>query len=263
MSYWVFLLVSLVACSVGFHAYMWFFSVGYGLAIAAIGAALAIAYHGGMGLPEWLACILLFVYGCRLSGYLLIRERKSAAYRKVLNPELDRSKRMPIYAKFALWVTCALLYTLMTIPLYFRLQNGVPADAMLWIGLIVMACGIALEALADLQKSAAKRKNSRRFVDTGLYRFVRCPNYLGELTIWVGMLLTGTTALKGVWQWVLAILGFVLIAWVMFSGARRLELRQDKNYGADPEYQKYVRTVPILIPFVPLYSVKKYKFLVA
>lgn len=49
----------------------------------------------------------------------------------------------------------------------------------------------------------------------------------------------------------------------MFSGTRWLELRQDKNYGSDPEYQKYVRTVPIIIPFVPLYSVKKYKFLVA
>lgn len=60
-----------------------------------------------------------------------------------------------------------------------------------------------------------------------------------------------------------AILGFVSIVWIMFSGARRLEMRQDRNYGADPEYQKYVRTVPILIPFVPLYSVKKCKFLVA
>jgi steroid 5-alpha reductase family enzyme len=66
-----------------------------------------------------------------------------------------------------------------------------------------------------------------------------------------------------VWQWALSLLGFALITWVMFSGARRLELRQDKNYGADPEYQEYVRTVPILIPFIPLYSVKKYKFLAA
>ena len=59
------------------------------------------------------------------------------------------------------------------------------------------------------------------------------------------------------------LLGYALIIWVMFSGARRLEIRQDKNYGNDPEYQKYVRTVPIILPFVPLYSVKKYKFLVA
>jgi hypothetical protein len=49
----------------------------------------------------------------------------------------------------------------------------------------------------------------------------------------------------------------------MFSGARRLEIRQDRNYEKDPEYRKYVKTVPILIPFIPLYSVKKYTFLVA
>ena len=53
------------------------------------------------------------------------------------------------------------------------------------------------------------------------------------------------------------------IIFVMFSGARRLEIRQDKNYGKDPEYQKYVTTVPILLPFIPLYSVKKHKWLVA
>ena len=263
MSYWIVLLVSLLASAVGFHMYIWFFSVGYGLSIAVIGAALAAGFHRGMALPEWLACALLFVYGLRLGGYLLLRERKSAAYRQVLSPEMDRSKRMPFYAKLALWVTCGVLYTLMTIPLFFRLKNGAEPDAMLWIGLAVMACGILIEAAADLQKTAAKRRNSRRFVDSGLYRFVRCPNYLGELLLWLGMLLTGTTALRGAGQWILALLGFLLITWVMFSGARRLELRQDRNYGADPEYQRYVASVPILLPFVPLYSVKKYKFLVA
>lgn len=52
------------------------------------------------------------------------------------------------------------------------------------------------------------------------------------------------------------------IVYVMFSGARRLELRQDRTYGADPEYQAYVAKVPSLLPFVPLYSVKKHKWLV-
>ena len=263
MSFFVVLLVSLLASSVGFRMYIWFFSVGYGLSIAAIGAALAIGFHSALAAPEWIACILLFVYGLRLGGYLLIRELKSAAYRNVLRPEMDRSRKMPFGAKLALWVTCGLLYALMTSPLFFRLKNGAAADAMLWIGLAVMACGVALESLADLQKTRAKRKNSRRFVDSGLYRFVRCPNYFGELLIWLGMLLTGTTALKGFWQWAPALLGFALIVWVMFSGARRLELRQDRNYGADPAYREYVRTVPIIIPFVPLYSVKKYRFLVA
>ena len=56
---------------------------------------------------------------------------------------------------------------------------------------------------------------------------------------------------------------FLYIIFVMFSGARRLEIRQNKNYGKDPEYQKYVKSVPILVPFIPLYSEEKYKFLVA
>ena len=168
MRYWMVRLVSLLASSVGFHMYIWFFSVGYGLSIAAIGAVLAVGFHARMALPEWIGCLLLIVYGLRLGGYLLYREMKSAAYRKVLSPELERSRKMPIVAKLALWVTCALLYTLMTLPLYFRLANGAAPDAMLWIGLAVMACGMALECLADLQKSAAKKKNSRRFVDTGL-----------------------------------------------------------------------------------------------
>lgn len=263
MTLWGILIVSLLCCSVGFYMYIWFFSVGYGLAIAGIGAALLAGFHEGVTLPEILMCLLLIAYGLRLGGYLLIREKKSAAYRKVLSPEMERSKKMPIGAKLGIWVTCGILYTLMTSPLFFRLHNGAAADAMLWIGLLLMACGVLLELAADLQKSAAKKKNSRRFVDTGIYRFVRCPNYLGEILLWTGMLLSGVTVLEGAFQWILALLGYALILWIMFSGARRLEIRQDQNYGKDPEYQKYVRSVPIILPFVPLYSVKKYKFLVA
>ena len=48
----------------------------------------------------------------------------------------------------------------------------------------------------------------------------------------------------------------------MFSGARRLELRQDRTYKDDKDYQEYIKKTPILIPLIPLYSVKKYKWLV-
>lgn len=263
MHYCVVLLVSLLFSAVGFYMYIYFFSVGYGLAVAAIGVTLAVLFRAGLGIGELLTCLLLVVYGLRLSGYLLIREIKSFAYRKVLNPELERSRKMSLGPKLAIWVSCALLYTLETIPLYFRLKNGAPADAMLYIGFAVMACGLGLETCADLQKNAAKKKAPYAFVSTGLFSFVRCPNYLGELFIWLGMLLQGTTALRGFGQWALALLGYALIVYIMFSGARRLEIRQNKNYGNDPAYRAYARRTPILIPFVPLYSVEKYKWLVA
>ena len=126
-----------------------------------------------------------------------------------------------------------------------------------------MLFGIVFESIADIQKNKAKKINSRRFVDTGLYRIVRCPNYLGEMIFWTGVLISSIGAATGIGQWAVVLVGYAGIIFVMFSGARRLEIRQNKNYGNDPEYQKYVKTVPIMVPFVPLYSVEKYKWLVA
>ena len=61
----------------------------------------------------------------------------------------------------------------------------------------------------------------------------------------------------------LTLIGYAVIIFVMSSGICRLETRQGKNYGKESECQKYVKTVPNLLPFVPMYSLEKYKWLVA
>ena len=261
--YLIVLLTGLIFSACGFYMYIYFFSLGYGFSIAAIGAVMLFIFRGSLTWGTVLQCLLFMVYGIRLGGYLLIREMKSPAYKKVLNPELTRSRQMGMVPKVSIWISCALLYTLEVSPVFFRLKNGDGTGGTVIAGLIIMALGICLEMAADLQKSAAKKKNPYRFVDTGLYRIVRCPNYLGELLLWLGVLISGIGSLHGILQWSVAALGFILIVYIMFSGARRLEIRQDRNYALDPEYLKYIKTVPILIPFVPLYSVKKYSFLVA
>ena len=39
--------------------------------------------------------------------------------------------------------------------------------------------------------------------------------------------------------WILfaAAAGYICIVYIMFGGARRLEIGQNRNYGSDPEYQ--------------------------
>lgn len=261
--YLILLLTGLVFSACGFYMYIYFFSLGYGFSIAAIGAAMLLMFRGALSPGTVLQCLLFIIYGIRLGGYLLIREMKSPAYKKVLSPEMTRSRQMGLVPKVSIWVSCAILYTLEVSPVFFRLKNGDGTNRAVITGLIIMACGFCLEMAADLQKTAAKKKDPYRFVDSGLYRIVRCPNYLGELLFWLGVLISGIGSLHGPLQWSVAALGFIMIVYIMFSGARRLEIRQDRNYGDDPEYQKYVKTVPILLPFVPLYSVKKYGFLVA
>ena len=48
----------------------------------------------------------------------------------------------------------------------------------------------------------------------------------------------------------------------MLSGAKRLEKRQNKNYGEDPEYQAYLKKTPIVFPLIPLHHLEQIKFIV-
>ncbi len=253
--------VTLAVSAIGFRYYIWFFSVGYGFSVCAVGMLLLALFRDADVVPLIL-CLLLIIYGARLGGYLFLRERKIKGYNDRVKDEIKDSKSVPIGGKIAIWMSCAILYVLQTSPIFFRLLSGTGTDAWCVAGAVVMVAGFTLEMLADIQKQSAKKKNPSRFCDTGLYRFVRCPNYLGEMLFWAGALISGIGSVTG-WQWLLVALGFILISYVMFSGARRIETRQNKSYSNDQEYQKYVKTVPILLPFVPLYTLEKYTFLVA
>ena len=259
---WLFL-AAMVISSIGFKNYVWFISLGYGFSIAGEGLLMLILYGQTLSLGTIICCVLFILYGLRLGGYLAIRELKSSSYKKNMTGEIKDGKTVPFGVKIAIWVTCAALYVTQVSGVFYRLVNEAGTNVWTYIGAVVMVLGVSLESAADIQKNNAKKVNPRRFVDTGLYRIVRCPNYLGEMIFWTGVLLSGIGGVKTVGQWIVVAVGYIGIIFVMFSGARRLEIRQNKNYGTDPEYQKYVTTVPILLPFIPLYSVEKYKWLVA
>lgn len=262
MNFLILMAIALVVSSVGFYKYVYFISLGYGFSIAAFGIAMPILFAGELSVGTVIACLLFVVYGLRLGGYLLIRELKSVSYRNTMKKEIKDGSTMKMAAKVSIWISCALLYVLQVSPVLYRLENEGGTDVVCMIGAIIMACGIILESMSDSQKSRAKAQNPGRFCDSGLFKIVRCPNYLGEVIFWTGVFVSGVNVLHGALQWIAASFGYVCIVYIMFGGARRLEIRQNKNYGADPEYQEYVKKTPILLPFIPLYSVEKYKWLV-
>lgn len=263
---WLLLGISLAVSAVGWLYFIYFFSIGYGLSIAALATASLIIFTNALSLPMTLLLATLIVYGIRLATYLFLRERRSASYKKILY-QPDNTKRRPLFAMFIIWFSCALLYIGQISPATFYLYNAQHSiavnSAWAWVGAIITMLGVAIESIADAQKSAAKRKLSNRFVDTGLYRMVRCPNYFGEILMWTGCFIVcfGCSCTAG--QWIIASLGYIGIIYVMFSGARRLEMRQAESYGNDPEFRAYVKRTPLLIPLVPIYSVAKHKWLKA
>ena len=260
---WALLALALIISSIGFYKYVYFISLGYGFSIAGMGVLMLILFRETLTVAPVITCILFIVYGLRLGLFLLVRELKSSAYNKTMKKEIKDGSTMKFGVKCAIWITCAILYVLQVLSVFYRQINGEGTDTFCIVGACIMAFGIIFESASDFQKSRLKKKNPNRFCDTGLFRIVRCPNYLGEVIFWTGVLVTGLNILATPGQWILVLLGYIGIVFVMFSGARRLELRQNRNYGSDPEYQAYVKKVPILIPLIPLYSVEKYKFLVA
>ena len=254
-------------CAVGFKKFVWFLSIGYGFAIAGGSIAiLIIALAGGWTRNlAWLAILqtLLFVaYGARLSGFLLYRELKNKAYQKTLNEDAGGDKKMPIFVLIAIWICVSALYVAQLSPMYFRYFN-------LWnfrygkdivlpiIGMVISVIGLCIEALADKQKSDQKKKNPNMVATEGLYKIVRCPNYFGEITFWVGVFVAGISGLRFWLQWVVAIVALIAIVYIMFNGAQRLEKRQNARYGKDPAYRKYVESTPIILPLLPIYHLNK------
>ena len=148
-------------------------------------------------------------------------------------------------------------------PVFFRLQNGLQEAYAGWLyaGIVVVAVGFLLQTVADAQKNRAKKENPKTFCSRGLFKMVRCPNYFGEIIVWTGVFVSSLPCLSGWFQIAFSLAGYIGIVYVMFGSTRRLELRQNKNYGSDPAYQEYVRTTPVLIPLIPLHSVAEWKWL--
>ncbi len=256
----LFFVVSLVLCAVGFYKYVYFMSIGYGLSVAGIGVTMAILCLLGK-LPasplHYVFFALFVIYGIRLSGFLLIREMKSVAYQKTLKEASGDEKSMPIFVKIAIWICVSALYVTQTSAVFFRLYNGGEVTACLYVGIVISVLGILLEACADQQKSAQKKKRPDMVATKGLYKIVRCPNYFGEIIFWTGVFVSSLDILQGVGQWIMVIFAYICIVFIMFNGAQRLEKRQMARYKNNAEYQQYVNKTPILIPLLPIYHLNK------
>lgn len=261
----ILLAVCAVMCAVGFYKFVYFLSIGYGFAIAGGGIAIFVMYLvNPTATPIWLVLIqmvLFIAYGARLSGFLLVREFKNISFKKtdVAKDTLAKNneKKMPIFVLATIWIFVSILYVAQVSPMLFRYTNGAEDMIVPIVGFVISIFGLVLETIADNQKSAQKKERPNMVATKGLYKIVRCPNYLGEITFWTGIFVSGVTAYATVGQWITAVLAYIAIVYIMFNGAQRLEKRQMERYGDDEEYNTYANKTPIIIPLLPIYHLNK------
>ncbi|MBN1873299.1 MAG: DUF1295 domain-containing protein [Anaerolineae bacterium] len=257
--------VALVITSIGFYRLLYFINIGYAFAIVGMVIVTLIRYVGNLSLVSVLQNVFLILWGLRLGIYVTKREFQ-AAYSKQKREIHEGLAGVPWGIKIVIWVSVSILYVLMFLPSLFRLIELPETTS--WIlhfsqgaGLFLMGSGLILEAIADKQKSDFKAVHPKQYCDVGLYRWIRCPNYFGEILFWVGNWVVGIMFYTTSIQWIASLIGVICIVWIMMGSTKRLEKAQDGRYGDRPEYQQYIRSVPVLFPFVPVYSLKEIRVL--
>ena len=253
--------LTLLFTAIGFRNPVYFVSIGYAFSIFAMALVTIILFHQQITILSLLHNLLLILWGLRL-GIFLLRREFQPSFQKQARQTTDQYTGIGLARKFVIWLGVSFLYGLMFLPGFVSAANsqpGVPSGAIIvqGSGLLLMAGGLAIEVLADWQKSGYKTRYPKAFCNVGLYRWVRCPNYFGEILFWLGNWVMGIAFYSTSLLWIGSLIGLVCIILIMFGSTRRLERAQDQRYGDLPEYQQYIRTVPVLFPYVPVYTLKK------
>ncbi len=214
-----------------------------------ITVALGSALLASADARGWLIAALVTIWAVRLGSFLFVRVKQDGRDGRFDELKISFPRFLMVWTLQGLWVTLTLAAGMAAITSTER----APLGALAWIGVAVWAFGFVVEAVADAQKRAFRKREDREkdFITDGLWAWSRHPNYFGEIVLWAGIALIAAEVLSG-WQWVTMISPvFVYVLLTRISGVPLLEARGKKRWGEDPEYQAYRRNVPVLWPRPP------------
>jgi steroid 5-alpha reductase family enzyme len=161
------------------------------LLITAFSAYLSPAFPN-FTTSQHLICVMQAVWAGRLGAFLFYRFTKVGADSR-FNKVRDQPFQFLIY-----WVVQAVWIFLCCLPMLVLLSQQPSRRASLapmsfsqYLGLAMFATGFLIEAIADQQKLNFKlnTRNRDQFIRSGLWSFVRFPNYAGEILLQLGMAL--------------------------------------------------------------------------
>lgn len=193
-----------------------------------------------------LLTVLIVVWAVRLGSFLFLRIRRAGKDDRfdALKPSFWRF--LNVWTLQGLWVsfTAGAAWAAMTAPV------SSPFDGWAFAGFLLWGLGFLVEVVADEQKRRfqADPANRSKFIQSGLWRLSRHPNYFGEILLWAGIALIAVPTLSG-WRW-LTLLSpvFVTVLLTRISGIPLLEQKADARWGGQPEYEAYKRETPVLLP---------------
>ena len=190
--------------------------------------------------------IIVIIWALRLGSFLFIRIKKAGEDIRFREIKKSPSRFFMTWTLQGMWVSlcsaCALA----------GIAKGIIINNYFYCGLAIFLIGFILEIVADTQKTKFRSnpKNKDKFINSGLWKFSRHPNYMGEILLWLGISIISLSSLEGLELTTLISPFFTYLLLVYVSGIRILEYNGDKKWGHLDSYKTYKKNTPRLIGFL-------------
>jgi len=223
--------------------------MSYGLTFIIL--ALIALLSNSISFTKVLLFIMILIWGLRLVIYLFIRIKK-------IKKDSRFNKIRGSFVKFlGFWVLQGLtVWVVMLASLLFFYSENTGFSFLSFIGLLIWAYGILIEGIADHQKFSFKNDpvNRGSWIQTGLWKYSRHPNYFGEMLCWTGIYAYALPTLS--LATLNALIGLISPVYIIFmlrfvSGVPKLEKIDDERFRGNPEYKAYKKRTSMIILWPP------------
>jgi steroid 5-alpha reductase family enzyme len=229
--------------SIGPVAYVWVFAGAAGLQDARLDLIAALVTLWGARLTFNFA---------RKGGYAPGGED----YRwEVLRSRMSRGA-FAVFNLLFIVIYQNVLLLLITLPAWTAYRHQTPLNALDIVCVVLFLLFLTGETIADQQQwdfhqwkkreAAAGRTPNPRFLQTGLFRFSRHPNFFFEQAQWWVVFLFGCAAAGSILQW--TVIGPLLLTGLFIGSTVFTESISRSRY---PEYADYQRRTSPVVPWFP------------
>lgn len=219
----------------------------YGLTFFVIG--LVAFFSSDATTPSRLLFGLITFWSLRIACFLLVRILKTKKDKRFDNVREN-------FWKFGgFWLGQAITAWIILLPsIYILNQPPTSLEVLAMSGMYIALAGLMIETIADYQKFTFKQnpKNKDKFIQSGLWKYSRHPNYFGEILVWLGVYLFTYSYLNFGQRLLFAISPlFITYLLIFVTGLPKLEKYADQKWGHDKAYQKYKSQTNVLMILPP------------
>ncbi len=188
--------------------------------------------------------LFIIVWAIRLGSFLFFRIKKAGEDKRFRDIKPSPTRFFMTWTLQGTWVSLCSACAITAI----STTEGIILNEIFVLGVFTFIIGFLIEVVADNQKTKFRSipENKDKFITTGLWSYSRHPNYLGEITLWLGVALMSFSSLEGLQLITLVSPIFTYLLLVYVSGVRLLEASGNKKWGHLSSYQEYKKNTPTL-----------------